>query len=242
MRRKLLWFFTAGVFMAAMVFGMVKKQTYKNLVAQENYLEQLYVAELSEDLTERACAAMSRSLPDAAIILRVEAVGEIEHLYRGDRQKVVIKEVYAGSELEKGKEMYIVSDHWHLSLKPTNESDGYDRWVDSIQRGFVNIMEVGTEYLVFGEAVTEDRRTGEPAVKLYDDFFIAPVFSYEGHPNVIVPISEDDVGIYGTAVPYKDVKDNEFFATSEKGMQMMEDLKSRMLALYPGEIKPSYSR
>lgn len=222
MRQKLLLALTAGVYFAAMAFGIVKKQTYTDLAGEENYLELIEVAEITEDIAETACTAMSRSLPGAPVILRVEVTGEIDHLFLVDRQRAVIRQVYAGDGLETGEEIYVFSRHWQLSL---------DREHNSIQRGFVNIMEVGTEYLVFAEAVSEDMGTAIPSVKMYDDFFITPVFCYEERQNVTVPVTGDT-----TYVPYKDVKDNEFFAASEEALQKIETLKSQMLSLYPRDI------
>lgn len=222
MRQKILLAFTVCIYIAAMALGIAKRQTYTDFVKQENYLAQLQVAELPERLAENACAAMSRSLPDSAIILRVEVTGEMEHLFHAGRQKAVIREVYAGNELEQGEEIYIISRHWQLVLNGNH---------DSMERGFVNIMEVGTEYLVFAEAVSKDMETGALTVKLCDDFLIAPVFCYEERQNVIMPTSGDTTG-----VPYAAVMDNEFFATSEETLQIIETLKSRMLSLYPGDI------
>lgn len=222
MRQKLLLFFTICVFLAMMAFGIVKKQTYTDLVKQENYLAQIQVAELTESIAEKECAAMYQTLPDSAIILRVEVAGEIEHLFQVDRQKAVIQNVYAGNKLEKGEEIYIFSEHWQLAL------DGNP---DSIERGFVNIMEVGMEYLVFAEDASEDIETGIPSVKLNDNFYITPVFCYEEHQNAIIPISGDT-----TYISYKDVMDNEFFVASEETLQMIETLKNQMLSLYPRDI------
>lgn len=222
MKQKLLLFFTVCVFMATMVFGIVKRQTYTDLAKQENYLAQLQVAELTEDGAEKACAAMSQDLPNSVLILRVEVTGGIEHLFQVDRQRAVIKEVYAGNGLKIGEEIYVFSRHWQLVLGGN---------IDSIERGFVNIMEVGTEYLVFAEAVREDVGNGISSVKLYDDFFITPVFCYEERQNVIMPISGNT-----TYVSYKDVMGNEFFVTSEEALRSMETLKNQMLSLYPGDI------
>lgn len=218
-RRYLLLILTLCAFLAAMAFGIVKRQTYRDTLKQEDYLDQLLVGELGEDYLELQCANMQQSLPDAPIILRVETVGKIEHLFNVDRQRVVIRKVYAGAGLEAGEEVYLFSRHWQLSL------DGY---YDSLERGYVNILEVGTEYLVFAEEVLEDLKGDFPAVKLYDDFSITPVFCYEERQNVIIPVTGDT-----TFVPYKDVKNNEFFVTSEKALEMLEELKSRMLSLYP---------
>lgn len=219
MRQKLLLTSTVCILLAVMAFGILKKQTYTDLAGQENYLAQLQVAELTEDIAKQECAVMSQSLPDAPIILRIEVTGEIEHLFQVDRQRAVIKEVYAGSELEAGQEIYVFSRHWQLVI------DGNP---NSIERGFVNILETGVEYLVFAEAVSEDMETGMPSVKLYDDFYISPVFCYDDRQNEIMPISGDT-----TYVSYKDVMDNEFFITSEETLQIMETLKSQMLSLYP---------
>lgn len=219
MIRKARRFLAVCIFLAAMVFGIVKKQTYTDFAKQENYLLQISVAELPGNILEHRCAELYEKLPDSAIILRVRATGDIEHLFCVDRQKTVIQEVYAGTGVEQGDEVYITSGHWGLAV------DGTPR---SIARGFVNIMEAGTEYLVFAEGIMEDWETGTPVVKLYDNFIIAPMFSYEEHQNVVMPVSDGS-----TYVAYKDVKDNEFFATTEEALQTMERLKSQMLSLYP---------
>ncbi len=221
MRKYFPAFFTVCVFLAVMAFGIMKKQTYTDLAEQENYLEKLQVAELTENIAGKECAAMQQSLPGAAIILRVEVTGEIEHLFQVDRQKAVIKKVYAGSGLEEGEEIYIFSGHWQLSL------DGNP---DSLERGFVNIMKAGTEYLVFADELIESEETEMLSVKLYDDFYIAPVFCYEKCQNAVIPITGDT-----TYVSYKDVADNEFFVASEGALQMVENLKEQMLQLYPSE-------
>lgn len=219
MRGKILFFFTVCVFAAVLAFGIITKQTYTDLVKQENYLEKLQVAEFPESLSEKACAAMRQGLPDAAVILRVEVTGGIEHLFYVDRQKAVIKEIYAGSGLEQGEEVYVFSRHWSLFL---------GNGEDAIERGFVNIMETGTEYLVFAEDVVSNEETDILSVRLCDDFLIAPVFCYREHQNVVVPVSGEL-----TYVPYKDVADNEFFGTSEETLRMLGEVKSLMLSLYP---------
>lgn len=50
--RYLLLILTLCVFLAAMTFGIVKRQTYKDMLKQEDYPDQLFVAELSENLVE----------------------------------------------------------------------------------------------------------------------------------------------------------------------------------------------
>lgn len=219
MRRHWLSFLTIGAVLAAMIFGIVKKQTYTDLVSQEDYLTRLYVAELSEEMAREQCADMEQALPEAALIMRVEAAGEIEHLFQADRQKAVVREIYAGSGLKQGEEIYIFSNHWQLVL---------DGDPNSLQRGFVNMMDVGAEYLIFAEDVVESPMSDMLSVKTYDDFLITPVFCYENPQNTIMPVTGDS-----SYVKYQDVMDNEFFAASETALQMMEELKTRMLRLYP---------
>lgn len=223
MRRYLLLILTICSVLAAMTFGIIKRQTYTDMTKEEYYLAQLQVGELPENIAEVQCDRMRQSLPEAPLIIRVEVTGEIEHSFKVDRQKAVVREIYAGSGLEKNEEIYIFSDHWKLSLdgNPNSTERG------SIERGFVNIMDVGTEYLIFAKAVVENPTADIPLVKVYDDFTIAPVFCCEERQNTAIPTGEEN-----TYVPYRDVMDNEFFGTSERALQLMEELKAQMLQLY----------
>mgnify|MGYP007025194961 FL=1 len=63
---------------------------------------------------------------------------------------------------------------------------------------------------------------------VYAESLFRPVFCYEDIENKIVPVGEEN-----TYVPYKDVKENEFFCTSEEGMKAWQDLKKNMLDRYP---------
>lgn len=216
--RRLMIPLTAGVILAAAALGIVKKQSYTNLTEQGSYMEQLQVAEIPEKLAIRSCSEMALELPDAPIILRVRAEAEIEHLFQTGRQKVYIQEIYKGEGVKEGEEVYLFSDHWRLSL--TGEPD-------SVERGFVNVMEVGTEYLVFITGQVQGLDVAAPAFKLYDDFLIAPIFCYEDRDNVIVPTGKET-----TYVSYKDVRNNEFFAETEEALQAWEELKEKMISAY----------
>lgn len=224
MKQRFLLFLTTGVLLAAMVFGMIKRQTYTDVLKQENYLEQMEIAELPERMADFTCSFMSQGMPKAPIILRVEVTGEIDYRMHAGRQKAVIRQIYAGEEPKIGEEIYLYSERWHFE---------FNREPVAISTGFVNILEVGTEYLVFADEVFEDWETGLSVVRVYDgDFVITPVFCYEERQNVVLPTSGDT-----TYVPYKDVRNNEFFATSEEAMQKIVQMKKQMLSLYPrGEM------
>ena len=222
MRRYLVWIAVGGMFFAALAFGIAKRQTYTDLTKQEDYLDRLMVAELPESIAVSTCEDMMKGLPDAPVILRVEVTGEIEQLFMASRQKAIVREIYAGDGIEKDEEVYLFSDCWGMSL---------DGGFNSIERRFVNILDVGTEYLVFAGEVAEIPETDLKSVKLYDeDFLISSIFCYEERQNTILPTSGDT-----TYVPYKDVRENEFFVTTEKALQSVEELKSEMLRLYPAD-------
>ena len=93
MKKHLLWVLPLCVLCGAMIFGIVKRETYIDVLKQENYLDQLLVAEIHEQFAEAQCSNMLQNLPQVPIILRVEAVGEIEHLFHVSRQKIIIREV-----------------------------------------------------------------------------------------------------------------------------------------------------
>lgn len=111
------------------------------------------------------------------------------------------------------------SNHWSLSL------DGNP---NSIERGFVNIMRVGNEYLVFVSQQVDVLNESIPVYQLYDDSYITPVFCYENQSNIIVSPGGDT-----TYVPYTKVRNNEFFAETETALDAWEKLKSEMLLAYP---------
>lgn len=219
MKKHLLWVLPLCLLCGAMIFGIVKRETYIDVLKQENYLDQLLVAEIHEQFAEAQCSNMLQNLPQVPIILRVEAVGEIEHLFHVSRQKIIIREVYAGEGLAAGEEYYLFARAWSVAL---NEQ------INSLERGFVNILKVGEEYLIFATEVLQDLNGDLSAIKLYDEYLISPVFCYEECENVISPLLGETLG-----VPYKDVKNNEFFAASEKGMKMLKEFKGKMLSLYP---------
>lgn len=207
--------------MAAVVFGRIKRQSYTDISKMDNYLDLLQVGEIPEQLAIKSCSELLHDLPYSPIILRVLVTGDIEHLFLISRQKVRIQEIYAGSHLEINQEIYLTSDHWALII------DGNH---NSIERGFVNIMETGQEYLVFVSQQIEGLNETIQIYKLYDDSLIAPVFCYQNKSNIIISPEGDT-----TYVPYIKVSRNEFFTTSELALFAWEQFKAEILSAYPSE-------
>ena len=69
---------------------------------------------------------------------------------------------------------------------------------------------------------------GRPVYMLSDVENVAPVFCYEDAQNVIVPVP-----LGNTYVQYSDVRDNEFFVTSQESLDMILGLKDEFIQKYP---------
>ena len=171
-----------------------------------------------EDIAVTACEKMRKSLPMAQEILKVEVLDRVEHLAGTSRQRVRVEAVYQGDCTEKGEEIYLTFGRWSLSLygEPA-----------SLERGFVNILEEGEEYLAFVGEQAEAMGEELPVYQLYGESVIAPVFSCRDHTNTI-----SEMGKKSTYVPYRSVCENEFFASSLKALEALEVLKAEMMQKY----------
>lgn len=208
---------TLAVILAFAGFGFVKRQSYTDIREEENYFDQLLVAELPEELTSLQCERMAGELPDAPYILRVRVLGEIEFLFRTSRQRVCVEEVYAGEDIKAGDEICLTGARFaRVGEWLTAECD------------FVHIPRIGYEYLVFLGEQLDTLTEPIPVYGLYYVGVIAPVFCYEDFPHTIWPTGEKN-----TYVPYQELKENEFFAETEESFQEWEALKRKLLEAYP---------
>ena len=199
-------------------FGIFEKGTYTNIAEDKSYLDEIYVAQFPENICLDEAENLSKSLPQAPVIIRVSTLGDVEHIGGTSRQLVKVEEVYKGTEPEVGQEIYITCSRWSLSLY----SEPY-----SIERGFVNIMEVGEEYLVFIENQVDGLGERTPIYQVYVENAFTPIFSYQEHENKIC-----ETGGESTYVKYNQVCENEFFATTQKGMDALVGLKNEMIGKY----------
>ena len=184
----------------------------------KTYLENIYVAQIPEDYAYSTVEILKDELPLSPNIIKVIALGEIEHFARTSRQLVKVQNVYKGTELKENQEIFITCERWSLSL--------YDEPY-SIERGFVNMMEVGDEYLLFVEGQVDGLGEAIPVFELYGESVLAPVFSYRNHINKISSMGEES-----TYVLYNQVRDNEFFASTSEAMDALLELKKDLLKKY----------
>ena len=192
------------------VFGIFEKRTYTNIAEDKSYLDELYVAQLPENICLEETENLSVNLPQVPVIIRVSVLGDVEHIGGTSRQLVKVEDVYKGTEPAVGQDIYLTCSRWSLSLY----SEPY-----SIERGFVNIMEVGGEYLVFIENQVDGLGEKIPVYQVYVENAFTPIFSYQ-------------TGGESTYVKYNQVCENEFFATTQKGMDALVGLKKEMIEKY----------
>lgn len=217
------WILVGGtmlMILSAGVFGMVNRKTYTDITKEKNYLERLQVAEIPGEMAVSACSEMERQLPELPVILRVRFLGEVEYLFGTSRQKVCVQEVYAGDSLRKGDVVYVTAG-WNVVAE-----DGGG----TAELGFVNIPKADSDYLIFVSNALETFDKSLPVYQIYDETLITPIFAYDDVENLVVPVGEES-----TYVPYRKVKENEFFSTSEEGMDAWGNLKRKMLEKYPGK-------
>lgn len=218
MKRWILIGGTMLMIIAAGAFGAVNRKTYTEITKEKNYLEQLQVAEIPGELAVSSCSEMEKNLPALPIILRVQFLDEVEYLFGTSRQKVCVQEVYAGDSFQKGDVVYVTAG-WNVVAE-----DGGG----TAELGFVNLPKADSDYLIFVSGELEPFDKSLPVYQIYDETPITPIFAYEEVENLVVPVGEES-----TYVPYTEVEENEFFSTSEEGMNAWKKLKGKMLEAYP---------
>ena len=200
------------------VFGLSHKASFTDIAHDEDFMQSLYVAEITEEIAAVECEMLARELPNCAYILRVKAIGTVDYRYEDGRQQVEVVEVFSGDNLDVGDIIYLTSPRWGLDL--------YDD-LKSVERGFVNILKGDYEYLVFCTSLIKSADNQIPTYQLFHESYISPVFCYTELDNVIV-----EPGDNGTYIPYEKVKDNEFFAASSGALEKWKALKAEMIGRY----------
>lgn len=219
MKNKVFLIIVASLLGAAAVFGLVFRFSYTNITAEENYLDKLQVGEIPEGICLVDCELLHQSLPEAPLILRVTPVAELEQHFGRSIHKVVVRQTFVSEDVSVGDEIYITANGWRAIIRK-------DGW--STERNFVNVMREGSDYLVFLRDYDKIRWDDCTVYYLDENRVIAPVFCYDDIPNIVIPKSGSD-----TYVPYSEVRDNEFFAASQAGLDAWLSLKQEMLAAYP---------
>jgi hypothetical protein len=212
-------FVTVFLVAIAAILGLFYRPSYTDVSQEEDYLDSLSVAELPENLAKKACTSLSEELESSPIVLRVTATDSLECLYHVSRQKVRVEQIFAGENISVGTEIYLTSSRWSMI---------YDADYAVMERGFVNVMKEGKEYLVFLSEQIEGLNEKTPVYRINTETFVVPIFCYEDGERVVIEPEGDN-----TYVPYSQVKENEFFGLSEAAFDSWAKLKQEMLEKYP---------
>ena len=224
------WFLLpmAALTVAAAVYGGYIRTTLTDYTEEGNW-EEYQVAPMPEAAGMEKVRTMRECLPSAPYILRVEVLGDLELTNGTGQQKVKVAQVYAGEDLEVGQEFYLYSYAWWVSL-----SENYK----SLERAYVNVLEVGREYLVFVNGEIDALNSSIPVYRCMEGVmlpdggwmdFMSPVFCYDNIENVPVEYT----GKWETGVTYTQGRDNEFFGATEKLIESWEQMKEEFLQMYP---------
>ena len=227
MKHRLVYGIICGAFAFCFVIGIVTNTTFTNITAQHDYMEQFYVAELSDGIVDNVVETMRETLPDSKYILEVEATGVERVTFRSFMQEVEVKEIIQATndDIKIGDIIYITKSGWSVYCRTFSEDHGYM----IKEYGFVNKMISDKEYLVFLDHKVNTTLDRNIAHEVYDlgEHIVDPIFCYEDIENIVIPVSE--IPIY---VSYDSVKNNEFFVCSTGGMEKILELKTEMLIKY----------
>lgn len=216
MIKKVILAIYAVVFFIAVVVGIWNRQTYTDITKQDDLMNNFYVAVLNDELTSNIVQRMEDELPNASIILKAKAEGEIKHMFKLNKQLVSVEEVYKGDGINKGDKIFIMAPNWRFYFDDM-----------SINMGFVNLLEKDNEYLIFLKEKLETLDISDNNTYCLVDTIIAPIFNFNDKENTIVSIKDDNY-----YVPYSYISKNEFFVSTQGSIDKIEKLKHNLLYEY----------
>ena len=207
---------TAILVICFAIIGISKYSSYTDITSDPNFVNDFQVAELPTAFAVDDCQSLKESLLYAPIVLKVTPVDSPEYFFGGRQQKFCIKEIFSGEDLQIGDEIYITANLW--KVYPAEKT---------MDMGFVNIPQKGTDYLVFLSGSIGYSQHQTEVFLLQSGKYINPIFSYESYENTIYPITGET-----TYVPYSEVCENEFYATESDGIDAFLTLKHELISIY----------
>ncbi len=207
------------VFCIASAIGIYSKSLYKDFNEDKNPLNNFSVGLMGKDLTQIGINAMKDDLENSNIILAVECEEKLNFQYSCATQKVKVKKVFKGNNIDVGNDIEICT-----VTSIFMDKDMYVAGKPCINIDFVNEMQVGKSYLIF-----LDKKIDNSDIYIKpDEFLIKPVFCYEKIENKPCKV----VSKGQSSSPYEIVAKNEFFITSQKGIDKMEKYKQYLVNKY----------
>lgn len=212
----------ALVFCVLLGTGIYSKLLYKDFNKEKEPLNNFSVGLMTNGLVKAGISVMKNELEESNIILAVECKEKAIFQYSCATQKVEVKKVFKGNDINVGSEIELCT-----VTSVFMDKDMYVAGKPCANLDFVNEMREGKRYLVF---LDQKVKNSNIYIKP-DQFFIKPVFCYEQIKNSpCKAVSKDQC-----SARYEDVASNEFFITSQKGIDTMEKYKTYLINKYSYE-------
>lgn len=172
----------AALTVAAVVYGGYIRTTLTDYT-EEGKWEAYQVAPMPEAAGMEKVRAMREYFPMSPYILRVEVMGDLELDNGIGQQKAKVAQIYKGEGIEVGQGFYLYHYAWGVSFFENYRS---------LERGYVNVLEVGREYLVFLKGEVDSLDSPLPVYRCMEYMilseeqwvdFMTPVFCYDHMDN-----------------------------------------------------------
>lgn len=205
------------------IFGAINRQSYSDITAQPNYLDQLSVAVLPNEACVIASQEIREEFPGTPIVARVTPTSDLIPLFYINQQKFRVQQVFSGEELSVGEEILITDPSWCILV-----DDVYHH----LEGGYVTPAQQGQDYLVFLSRQLEvvDGWADTPVFQLSGNGMISSIFCYNdlnSHVNTVPG------GLLNSSVPFSEIHQCEFMTATQEGMDILMDAKHALLAQYP---------
>lgn len=202
----------------ALVLGLIERQTYTNLLVDENDLNNFSVVPLTDEILSLQLEVYLNALQEKPIIIRVKAKGQIDFLNKAIKQDALVLEVYQGEGLKAGDQIQLLTTRTVFNF------------IDmEFNMGFSNLLKKDREYLVFCDYKIDSPYKKDKNVVQVSDFIINPVFCYDDFKNTVTNTSE--------RVLYSQIASNEFVVEDESTLEKLLELKQKLIDTYPREKK-----
>ena len=222
------------LFLAALGFGMVNRIGYTDANRDRKIMETAYTSALSDEMLTLQLARLEKgdatqglpALLDTPNILAVRCEARSTFRYRSMTQKVSVVKVFRSETLSPGDELEVVRSR-NLSKGEDSYSAPEVRGRFGFGTGYVNEMIPGKTYLVFLDHELDSVR--DESIWFFPDTLLTAQFCYEEIPNKPVELTDEDVRV----AYYEEIKENEFFLTSEEAIERMLSFKTSLLHEFP---------
>lgn len=198
----------------ALVLGLVERQTYTNLLADEKDLNNFSVVPLTDEILSLQLGVYLNDLKQKPIIIRVKAKGEINFLNKAIKQNVQVLEVYQGKSLKVGDQIQLLTTRTVFDFNDM-----------AFNMGFSNLLQKDKEYLVFCNNKINSPFQKDENLFQVSDFIVNPVFCYDDFKNTVTSTSEK--------VSYSQIASNEFVVKDESTLEKLLELKQKLIDIYP---------